>query len=86
MTTTKLQHKPAHIRLADELHKLGLDEMADAAETGYYDDFMSELALPITQLVGDLTKAHTFSEGTRADDIMALRNRVLDGEFDHDYS
>ena len=75
MTTEKKQ--PAHLRLADELKKLHLWEMAKAAETGYYDDFMSPLATPITQLVSDLYKVGT-------DEAIALRTRAMNGEFDAD--
>jgi hypothetical protein len=51
--------------------------MADAAKDGYYGDFTSPLATPITQLVTDLHKL-----GTPA--ALDLRRRAMDGEFDGD--
>lgn len=61
--------------LAQELRKIGLDEMADRAATGYYHDFLSPLPFPELQLAEDLAKV-----GTPA--AMALRQRHLAGEFD----
>jgi hypothetical protein len=62
-------------KLAEELNKLHLWEMAKAAKDGYYDDYLSQLALPITQLAADLYKVGT-------DEALALRKRVTEGEFD----
>lgn len=70
-------HAPAYLRLAEELRKIGLNEMADAAETGYYDDFKSPLAAPAMQLAADLTKAGTY-------EALLLRDRHVQGEFDAD--
>jgi len=59
-------------RLAEVLAAEGLHEMAAKARTGYYDDFKSELATPIVQLVRDL----------QATGKAELANRVMNGEFD----
>lgn len=61
--------------LADELAKIGLTELSLKARTGYYDDFLSPLPTPLTQLVCDLEKANTPK-------ALGLRDRVIDGEFD----
>ena len=62
-------------KLAGELRMAGLPKMADKAATGYYDDYISPLDMPISQLVTDLARA-----GTPA--AMDLRRRAMDGEFD----
>lgn len=49
--------------------------MAKRAETGWYHDFLSPLAMPCQQLAHDLLQA-----GTPA--ALALRARHLNGEFD----
>jgi hypothetical protein len=59
-------------RLAQVLHAEGLFEMERKARAGYYDDYHSELATPIIQLVMDLTAAG------RND----LADRARNGEFD----
>lgn len=59
-------------RLAQALHAAGLLEMETKAREGYYDDYKSPLATPITQLVNDLNDAGQFS----------LAKRAMDGEFD----
>ena len=41
-------------RLAEALHAEGLFDMEAKARDGYYGDFTSPLAAPITQLVKDL--------------------------------
>jgi len=46
--------------------------MAAKARTGYYDDFESPLATPITQLVTDLRKAGQEK----------LAQRAINGDFD----
>lgn len=68
--------------LAAALREAGLDAMADKAATGYYHDFLSPLDLPEIQLVNDLGFAATTTHRHRQDAIMALRKRVIDGEFD----
>lgn len=66
--------------LADELLKLGLMDMSLKARDGYYHDFLSPLATPELQLCHDLI---TMSEGTpNRDAILALRQRVINGDFD----
>lgn len=62
-------------KLAAELHKAGLHDMAMRAGQGYYHDFLSPLATPCIQLAADLAAV-----GTPA--AMALRDRHLEGEFD----
>ena len=59
-------------RLAAELHKAGLGNMALLAAQGYYDDWETSLATPIMQLVSDLRAAG-------AHDLAA---RAINGEFD----
>ncbi len=62
-------------KLAAELEKAGLYDMARMARCGYYHDFLSPLDFPELQLADDLTAV-----GTPA--AIALRNRHLAGEFD----
>jgi hypothetical protein len=59
-------------RLAEALHKKGLLDMEAKARAGYYGDFTSSLAMPITQLVKDL-------QARGATDLMY---RAMNGEFD----
>ena len=61
--------------LAQELEKADLQEMANKAKTGYYDDYLSPLATPCLQLEIDLREAATPA-------AEALRQRHLNGEFD----
>jgi hypothetical protein len=59
-------------RLAQALHAIGEFKMEQKAREGYYGDFTSPLAMPITQLVTDLkAKGHD-----------ALAYRAMKGEFD----
>lgn len=67
-------------QLASALRDVGLDEMAAHAATGYYHDFLSPLDLPAVTLIGDLAAASNHSE--RRAEILHLRNRVIDGDFD----
>jgi hypothetical protein len=62
-------------RLAIELSKLGLNEMAEKATTGWYHDYMSPLDAPCIQLVNDLSNVGT-------PEAMELRKRVINGDFD----
>lgn len=62
-------------KLAGELEKIGLRDMAMKARGGYYHDFLSPLDTPCLQLAADLLKV-----GTPA--ALALRDRHLNGEFD----
>ena len=60
-------------KLAVELEKAGApQDMIQAARDGYYDDYLSDLATPIHQLVKDATK-HGLNE---------IAERAKDGEFD----
>jgi len=61
--------------LADAMRAADLPEMADKAATGYYHDFLSPLDFPEMQLCDDLAEVKTPA-------AMALRVRVIDGEFD----
>lgn len=61
-------------KLALALHQEGLPDMEAKAREGYYGDFTSPLATPISQLVSDLL-AHGKNE---------LAARAMSGEFDGD--
>lgn len=65
-------------RLAEELTKLGLNAMAKRAAEGYYDDFLSPLPDPITQLIVALRSA----EESGAEGAGALARRAMNGDFD----
>jgi len=65
-------------RLAEELHKIGLDEMANKAAAGWYHDFLSPLNTPELQLSLDLVDA-TMAGNKHANE---LRMRHHAGEFD----
>jgi len=69
--------------LADELRKVGLNDMADRAATGWYHDFLSPLDTPSITLADDLALAAARAQhcGFSAD-IIALRQRHLNGDFD----
>jgi hypothetical protein len=62
-------------RLAKALREADMPAMADLAETGLYDDFLSSLDLPQLALMKALD-----SVGTPA--AAAIRARVINGEFD----
>jgi hypothetical protein len=68
-------------KLAVELRKLGLTKMADQAEKGHFHDFMSPLDFPTVALVSGLAEA-AIRNKDHGGAIMALRSRVIDGEFD----
>ena len=59
-------------RLAQVLHAAGLFQMEGAARAGRYDDYESQSATPIHDLVNDL----------RAADRHDLVQRAIDGEWD----
>jgi hypothetical protein len=65
-------------KLAAALCECGLDEMANAAANGYYDDFLSPLDMPTTQLIKDLS---LIAHGNLVA-IQALLVRVVHGEFE----
>lgn len=73
-------------KLAAALREVGLSKMADKAATGYYHDFLSPLDLPEMQLMHDLAlaagDAAKADDATRSRDIIALRDRVMNGDFD----
>lgn len=62
-------------RLAAELNKAGLGDMAIRAASGYYHDFLSYLDTPCIQLAADLAEVGT-------PEALALRDRHINGEFD----
>jgi hypothetical protein len=68
-------------KLADALMSLGLMNMSLKARGGYYHDFLSPLATPELQLCEDLRMAAR-APGAKAEDIMALRAQVINGDFD----
>lgn len=68
-------------KLADELDKVGLTEMSRQARDGYYDDYLSPLAMPELQLMQDLADAAD-SRPDRHLEILALRKRCINGDFD----
>jgi hypothetical protein len=70
--------------LAQALRDVGLDEMAANAATGYYHDYLSPLDLPEVVLVNQLNIEAIAQEANpdRQRAIMALRTRVIDGDFD----
>ena len=55
--------------------------MSNKAGEGYYHNFLSPLDLPEITLVNDLAKAAAECPD-RAQSILALRKRVINGEFD----
>jgi len=65
-------------RLAEELHKIGLDEMAAKAKQGWYHDFLSPLNAPELQLSMDLVEASMAGNKHATE----LRHRHHAGEFD----
>jgi hypothetical protein len=67
--------------LADALLTVGLIDMSFKARSGYYHNFLSPLDLPEMQLINDLGIAMQ-SSPDKKDQIMALRARIIDGEFD----
>ncbi|QOG23178.1 hypothetical protein [Bradyrhizobium sp. SEMIA] len=68
-------------KLAAALREVGLDDMANKAATGYYHDFLSPLDLPEVTLMQHLREAAS-GDGVRRAAILALRGRVMDGDFD----
>ena len=63
---------PTKERLAQVLHVEGLFDMEKAARAGRYDDFESESATPMVDLVRDLQAAGRHD----------LAKRAMGGEFD----
>lgn len=70
-------------KLAVELDKLGLTEMAARARADHYHDYLSPLDFPELTLVQDLQNAAEVAiEPGRKSKIYALRNLCISGEFD----
>ena len=68
--------------LAEALREAGLTGMADKAATGYYHDFLSPLDLPEMALINELGVAATTTHREKQEAILALRSRVINGDFD----
>lgn len=62
-------------KLAAALREIGLEDMAVKAAAGGYDDFLSESAMPIHDLVNDLAMVGT-------PEALKLRDRAINGDFD----
>lgn len=67
--------------LAAELSKAGLTEMATAAASGWYRDFLSPLARPCMQLAEDLARVGAALDRARMKpdgdaDVTELRPRI----------
>ncbi|HWI69974.1 MAG TPA: hypothetical protein VNS88_16660 [Nitrospiraceae bacterium] len=74
---------PSSEKLAQELEKVGLADMAKKARENYYHDFFSETDAPAFALAEDLAEAvHAAQDKDSRDAIKALRDRHLSGEFD----
>lgn len=69
------RHEAACRDLAQALHQIGQPIMRDAAARGHYSDFGSQLVAPKMTLAADLEKIGD-------DGALALRRRVLHGDFD----
>lgn len=65
---------PNKLALVAELRRRGLTDLATRAEKGEFSDFASPHAMPVRKLVEELGKANQPD----------LRQRVMQGEFDHD--
>ncbi|UQD96121.1 hypothetical protein [Bradyrhizobium japonicum] len=66
--------------LAEALRGVGLADMAERAASGHYHDYLSPLDLPEMTLLQDLADAARTSPNR--DPIMALRRRVMAGDYD----
>jgi hypothetical protein len=72
-------------KLAAALREIGLETLAQDAEKDFYHDFSSPYPLPEMVLVRELQIESTKCGSDQNDKrikIMALRRRVIDGEFD----
>jgi len=66
---------PAARKLVTALKSAGASNaMVERAEQGYYGDFTSNLAMPITQLVND----------ARREKLEYIARRAMEGDFDGD--
>jgi hypothetical protein len=70
--------------LASALREIGLNDMADKAAEGYYHDFLSPLDLPEIVLVNQLNieAINNTEDKKKQHAILALRARVINGDFD----
>lgn len=70
-------------KLAEALRAVGLPVMAAKAAEGYYHDYLSPLAFPELTLANDLfTAAEMLPPSDRQRAILAVRKRVINGDFD----
>jgi hypothetical protein len=74
-------------KLARALRELGTlavpPDMIRRAEAGYFHDYLSPLALPEMALVNELAAlARHPSRAANREALLALRQRVINGEFD----
>lgn len=69
-------------KLAAALREVGLNDMADRAAKAWYDDYLSPLDSPITTLADDLAVEVSKADVHARPHILALRKRVIDGDFD----
>jgi len=66
---------PTRWKLASALIAAGLYDLADRAVSGWYDDFLSPLALPAMTLAAELERIGT-------PEALYVRGQVIAGEFD----
>lgn len=72
-------------KLAAAMREIGLNDMAEKADKGYWHDFLSPLDFPEIALVTELGQRGSLADDPeKAKAIMALRARVIDGDFDAD--
>ncbi len=71
-------------KLAQVLHAAGLFGMEKLARAGWYDDFESESATPINDLVAALREVSDANPGDNdlRDQTMKLAVRAMEGEWD----
>lgn len=67
--------RPSDAKLTAALREAGLDELAQRAAQGYYNEFFGPLGTPELTLAAELAQAGT----TQA---LALRQRLINGDFD----
>lgn len=66
---------PTKVHLATALHAIGLDELAENAANGLYDELESHFAEPFAQLTFELGKINT-------PESCALANDIINGEYE----
>lgn len=75
---------PTKVRLAEALREAGANEaMIARAQAGYYDDYESPLAMPLTQLMVDLRVAAQYNHShATAAKLWQLAEDVKHGKYD----